>query len=281
MFALIRRPSRRGLLTLAATGVLLGTGAVAADAADSSPGVIYACSLRGAGIVRVVPAGTTCFNSETPLQWNVTGPQGPAGPPGVAGPAGPAGAVGPVGPAGAVGPAGPAGPAGSGSSAGGSGASTTAIGTLHLEGYTTGDTVDVPVYNVDQSTEQTLNIGSQSTGAGAGKITFNPLSVDIPAAATIPTLFQHEASGTPYKTAVVTLYQPGTTTASVVETFGLVAVKTQEIKGTVSGPLQTVTFDYGSAGFGVPSVPGNPTSGWNRVKNVSCPDPAAASCIPS
>ena len=26
-------------------------------------------------------------------------------------------------------------------------------------------------------TEQTLNIGSQSTGAGAGKITFNPFSI--------------------------------------------------------------------------------------------------------
>src|ERR1700755_2299090 len=40
-----------------------------------------------------------------------------------------------------------------------------------------------------QSVEQTLNIGSQSTGAGAGKIAFNPLSFTRPVDASSSILF--------------------------------------------------------------------------------------------
>jgi hypothetical protein len=81
---------------------------------------IYGC-VGPLGVLRIVAANTPCLRTETPLAWNVTGPQGPAGPAGPQGPAGAQGAQGPAGPIGATGatgasgapgPQGPAGPAG-------------------------------------------------------------------------------------------------------------------------------------------------------------------------
>jgi hypothetical protein len=77
-------------------------------------GRIHAC-LGPANSVRVVNGPGLCRSSETPIEWNVTGPQGPAGPTGPAGPQGPQGPQGAPGAAGAQGPQGlqgPAGPAG-------------------------------------------------------------------------------------------------------------------------------------------------------------------------
>ena len=47
--------------------------------------------------------------------------------------------------------------------------------------------------------EQTLNIGSQSTGAGAGKITFNPFSITRKIDRASPMLFEMACSGTAFK----------------------------------------------------------------------------------
>lgn len=69
-------------------------------------------------LVRIIPATGVCGPREIRIQWNVTGPQGAAGPTGPMGPqglTGPAGAQGPsglTGPAGAQGPSGLAGPQG-------------------------------------------------------------------------------------------------------------------------------------------------------------------------
>src|SRR5580704_14346907 len=51
--------------------------------------------------------------------------------------------------------------------------------------------------------EQTLNIGSQTSGAGAGKVTFNPFSITRKIDQASPILFQMACSGTAFK--VVTL----------------------------------------------------------------------------
>ena len=90
--------------------------------------VINACIGNGRwGILRIVDDQDQCKNIETPISWNLqgpqgeqgvpgppgpvgeTGPQGPAGPPGARGIAGPVGPEGPVGATGAVGPQGPTG----------------------------------------------------------------------------------------------------------------------------------------------------------------------------
>lgn len=138
---------------------------------------------------------------------------------------------------------------------------------------------DIPVYGFSNDSEQTLNMGSQSTGPGAGKIAFDPVSVLIPADGTMPLLFAHEASGTPFSRAVLTVYQPGTTTTAYVEIFGLAAVKTQSVNNRYAGSFQDVTFEYGYQGL----IARGRRSGWNRVRNVSCApaDPGVAdSCIP-
>ena len=43
--------------------------------------------------------------------------------------------------------------------------------------------------------EQTLNVGSQSSGAGAGKVTFNPFTITRKADSSSPTLFRQVLSG--------------------------------------------------------------------------------------
>src|SRR3978361_420805 len=47
--------------------------------------------------------------------------------------------------------------------------------------------------------EQTLNIGSQSTGAGAGKVTFNPFSITRKIDCASPTFFEYACSGTAFQ----------------------------------------------------------------------------------
>lgn len=86
-------------------GALLATARPAAAAAT----VYYGCVTNATGAIRVVTATTTCKTTEHKIQWNQTGPQGPAGPKGATGPAGP---TGPKGATGAKGPAGPQGPPG-------------------------------------------------------------------------------------------------------------------------------------------------------------------------
>jgi hypothetical protein len=63
-------------------------------------GVIHGCYDKS-GALRVIDSATaSCSTKETALNWNQTGPQGPAGPIGATGPAGATGAQGPAGPQG-------------------------------------------------------------------------------------------------------------------------------------------------------------------------------------
>ena len=74
-------------LMLAGVGLLVPT--VARLAADST--VIEACVNPGNGNLRLVDSGEACHNTETRVEWNVTGPPGPPGPQGSPGPQGPPG----------------------------------------------------------------------------------------------------------------------------------------------------------------------------------------------
>ncbi len=123
--------------------------------------------------------------------------------------------------------------------------------------------------------EQTLSIGSQSTGAGAGRVTFNPFSITKQVDATSSVLFQLAASGTPFKTAEVFLTnQSGAIITRYL--FKLVAVKT--VAWTASSDsesaMESVSFEYGglivTANTQSPDgklIAGTPM-GWNRVRNV-------------
>jgi hypothetical protein len=93
----LRGLSRGGrlVLALAVGGALFGIAtAVQADIPDG--GTIHGCYKTNKGDLRVIDtsAGGSCQSSETPLDWNQTGPQGRRGP------SGPSGATGPPGPEG-------------------------------------------------------------------------------------------------------------------------------------------------------------------------------------
>jgi type VI secretion system secreted protein Hcp len=127
--------------------------------------------------------------------------------------------------------------------------------------------------------EQTLNIGSQSTGAGAGKITFNPFSITRKIDRSSPQLFSMSCAGQAFEEVVLGLRKSsgGQTTGQVylVFRFKLVAVKTLKWEYDDESPKETVEFEYGGLqvhyaqqspdGSMKPAIAG----GWNRVKNVS------------
>jgi len=127
--------------------------------------------------------------------------------------------------------------------------------------------------------EQVLNIGSQSSGSGAGKVTFNPFSITRKIDKSSPKLFEMACSGTPFKNVFLGMRKSAGGDASGVFflrfQFKLVAVKTISWSHDDEAPKETVTFEYGgliinygqqeASGRIGPLVPG----GWNRVKNVS------------
>ncbi len=133
--------------------------------------------------------------------------------------------------------------------------------------------------------EQTLNIGSQSTGAGAGKVTFNPFSINRKIDISSPTLFQMACSGTPFKQVTLWLRKSsgGQTSGQIflVFNFKLVAVKTIAWSYDDESPKEAMTFEYGGLqvfysqqkpdGSMLTPIP----SGWNRVKNIQDDQPTS------
>jgi|SwirhirootsSR3_FD_contig_31_27755358_length_656_multi_2_in_0_out_0_1 type VI secretion system secreted protein Hcp len=126
--------------------------------------------------------------------------------------------------------------------------------------------------------EQTLNIGSQSTGIGAGKITFNPFSITRKIDRFSPILFERSCSGTPWQKVVLGLRKSsGGQTAAVTYLafiFKMVGVKTISWSYDDESPKETTTFEYGGLQIHYASQNPNGTfdniipGGWNRVRNV-------------
>lgn len=126
--------------------------------------------------------------------------------------------------------------------------------------------------------EQTLNIGSQSTGAGAGKVTFNPFSITRKIDILSATLYEQACSGTPFKRVGLALRKSaGGETSGVtylIFLFKLVAVKTMSYSYDDESPKETVTFEYGALQMYYGKQDPNgfvklaQKGGWNRVKNV-------------
>ena len=126
--------------------------------------------------------------------------------------------------------------------------------------------------------EQALNIGSQSTGAGAGRVTFNPFSITRKIDKASPVLFERACSGTPYQQVALGMRKGSGGAMSgqiyLVFLFKLVAVKTIAWSYDDESPKETTTFEYG--GLQVHYTPQKPDGkadtvakgGWNRVKNV-------------
>ena len=167
-----RRWGRRTLVTLAAAlAVLVVGGGVALATIPGGDGVIHSCYAKSGGALRVIDASVTnCKSTETSLDWNMTGAQGPAGPQGPKGDPGPQGPKGDAGPQGVKGDAGPqgvkgdAGPQGVKGDAGPQGANgaTGPAGTNGTDGRDGVSVVSVPLSSGDANCP---NGGSRLTAA--------------------------------------------------------------------------------------------------------------------
>jgi len=128
--------------------------------------------------------------------------------------------------------------------------------------------------------EQVLSIGSQSSGAGAGKVTFNPFSITRKVDRSSPMFFKMACAGESFKT--VTLgarkAQGGNSAGGVylVFQFKLVAVKTLSWSYDDEAPKETITFEYGGllVQYSLQNHDGTFDSidykeGWNRVRNIA------------
>jgi type VI secretion system Hcp family effector len=130
--------------------------------------------------------------------------------------------------------------------------------------------------------EQTLGIGSQSTGAGAGKVTFNPFSITRKVDKSSPTFFENACSGKAFKNVYLGIRKSAGNDATgvffLVFTFKLVAVKTVGWAHDDEAPKETVTFQYGGLQirYGQQAAKGNIDKvfpgGWNLVRNVKDQD---------
>lgn len=126
--------------------------------------------------------------------------------------------------------------------------------------------------------EQTLNIGSQSTGAGAGKVTFNPFSINRKIDKASPLLFRMACAGTPFSDVRLGLRKSAGSDQSgiiyLVFCFKLVACKTIAWSYDDESPKEALTFEYGGLQvFYMNQKPDGTldkqyAGGWNRVKNV-------------
>lgn len=145
---------------------------------------------------------------------------------------------------------------------------------LTLVSYNNGiGTLTFPVETVSFDVEQTLNIGSQSTGAGAGKIMFNPFVITRIPDIFSPKLFTICASGTPFKNATFSVTPDGATAPVLMYKLGLVAIKTISVSGNQHGgflPVETVSFEYGALQFGFHDPVSEQTElgSWDRINNT-------------
>jgi hypothetical protein len=129
------RNVRTFVIGCAVLGGTFGLGAyVSAHGGD--PNRVHACVATN-GSLRVVAPPTACKPTETALDWDIMGPQGPIGLTGPKGSTGTTGPQGPAGPQGSVGPQGPEGPAGQTGSQGQAGpqGEPGAQGAAGLSGY--------------------------------------------------------------------------------------------------------------------------------------------------
>ncbi len=140
----------------------------------------------------------------------------------------------------------------------------------------------IKVSSYKSDIEQTLSITSTSTGAGAGRITFNDMHIIKTMDALTPTLMQNSCSGTPFKTVEVFLVNMQNIIFAKY-TYKLAAVRTMAWTSPCSTgcttPLEEVGFEYGGliisinrAGLSEGKT-GTLQAGWNRVKNIADSDP--------
>ena len=153
-------------------------------------------------------------------------------------------------------------------------------GEATAKGFDTPAQISVEAFNLEVA--QTLNIGSQSAGAGAGKITFNPFQIKKHYDAASPKLFQAACTGTNLGAVTFSIVKTGSgsadgTTAAkpyLVISFNNIYVKTIITETLGAYTMEVVSFEYGAIAFAYSTLKNgvltpSTQSGWDRTKNVT------------
>lgn len=144
---------------------------------------------------------------------------------------------------------------------------------------------EVSDYSFD--TEQSFNLSSQSTGIGAGKISFNPFSITRKIDKASPTMFQMSCNGKAFSDVGLGMRKSAGEDSSGIFflrfDFKLVGVKTISYAHDDESPKETITFVYGALIMRYCQQNNNGTpgtvfpAGWNQQKNVAAgPDTTIA-----
>jgi type VI secretion system secreted protein Hcp len=137
----------------------------------------------------------------------------------------------------------------------------------------------IEVDSFDFNITQKLSIGSQSSGAGAGKVTFSAFSVKKQPDSSSPLLFQACAAGTAWDKVTLALNKAGGDSAVnyLKFEFHLVAIQSVHWTGdTENGdtPSEVLGFEYGAlhVTYTPQKIDGTPgaavVGGWDRIKNT-------------
>jgi type VI protein secretion system component Hcp len=229
---------RRSPLMAAVVGVLVlaSAGFAVASALPGEGPTIDACIQKESGALRVVGSAGDCRNSERAISFAKEGPRGPAGQ------AGADGAQGPQGPAGKDAP-----------TVASPHQAVIGTATLHRSGASD---ITFDILGVDFSVKGSTGTGS--TGAGAGKVTFAPLTIVKRLDASSPLLTQLATGGTASGSLTVDLVKPGAATPYRRYTAAAAFVTGVEQDAPDAGgrPAETVTLE--AAGYTVQAPAGPP-----------------------
>ena len=110
--------------------------------------------------------------------------------------------------------------------------------------------------------DQTTGVGGGSSGAGAGKVTFSPLSVTTRPGTQTPALFRAMGDGSVFPSAELTVPGPGGRIRLDVKFRLVVPIHLNEYVGAGGDggfPAEDITFEY--AGLPAVQTPAGPTAG--------------------
>ena len=139
-----------------------------------------------------------------------------------------------------------------------------------------GNVFEVDTYGFD--IEQTINMGSQSSGAGAGKVQFNAFSITRKVDLASPMFFQMACQGKTFKKVSLGMRKSSGTESSgtffLRFDFKLVAVKTMSWSHGDESPSEEMKFEYGALQLHYAQQKADGTftvitpGGWNKIKNI-------------
>jgi type VI secretion system Hcp family effector len=154
-------------------------------------------------------------------------------------------------------------------------------GEATTKGFDSPAQIAVEAYNLEIA--QTLNIGSQSAGAGAGKVTFHPFQIKKHYDTASPKLFQAACTAANLGPVTFSIVKTGSGSTDgktapkpyLVITFNLIYVKTIIVETLGAYTMEVVSFEYGAIAFAYSTM--SPSGaltaatqfGWDRTKNIN------------